>query len=77
MGSNGLWSLVGAIVIAFLIRALNMVSEWLSHVLGVDEPEPIALPVDQSGLGAVRSQQTPVAPSSADPEHPESPSQHP
>ena len=77
MDSNGVYALIGAVVLAFIIRALNMVSQWLAHLLKVDEPEPIALPVDQSGLTAVRSHQTPEAPSTAAPEHPESPSQHP
>lgn len=83
MESNGVWALVGAIVIAFLIRVFNIISEWLSRILGVEAPEPIPSiratkqSVDQAGLGAVPSQQTPEAPSTADPEHPESPSQHP
>lgn len=84
MDSNGVWALVGAIVIAFLIRVFNMISEWLSRILGVDAPDPIPTvrqakgsSIDQTGLGAVRSQQTPEAPSTAASEHPERPSQHP
>lgn len=82
MESNGVLALVGAIVVAFLIRVFNILSEWLSRILGVEAPEPIPSvrvkhPVDQTGLGTVTSQQTAEAPSTAAPEHPESPSQHP
>lgn len=80
MEANGIAGLVAAIVIAFIIKVFNIITEWLSKLLDVKAPEPIPGirdSLDHSGLGAVRSQQTPEAPSTAAPEHPESPSQHP
>lgn len=41
MGSDQIIALIGACVLAFIVRIFNVVVEWLSRVLGVEAPEPI------------------------------------
>lgn len=41
MDSNAIIALVGAVVIAFIVRVFNVVVEWLARILGVDPPDPI------------------------------------
>lgn len=44
MDSDAIIALFGAVVLAFVVRFFNVVLEWLARVLGVNAPEPIALP---------------------------------
>lgn len=41
MNSDQVFALIGACLLAFIVRVFNVVVEWLSRVLGVEPPEPI------------------------------------
>lgn len=43
---NQILALVGAALLAFVVRAFNVVLEWLARVLGVEPVEPIPTPDD-------------------------------
>lgn len=44
MDSDQIISLIGAFLLAFVVRFFNVVLEWLSKVLGVNAPDPIPSP---------------------------------
>lgn len=55
MDSNQALALLGAVIIAFVVRMFNVVIEWLSHVLGVEPPDPIPSATDVLTVGAPTS----------------------
>lgn len=46
MTNDQIIALVGAAVLAFIVRVFNVVVEWLSRILGVRPPEPIPVSHD-------------------------------
>lgn len=59
MNSDQIFALIGACLLAFIVRVFNVVVEWLSRVLGVDPPDPIGseLHVDQHAPTVIKSEQ--------------------
>ena len=45
MDINAIIALVGAAVLAFVVRMANVVVIWLARVLGVEAPDPIPVPL--------------------------------
>ena len=37
-------AIVGSVLLAFLVRVSNMLTQWLARVLGVKPPDPIVPP---------------------------------
>lgn len=62
MDSDQIIALVGAVILAVIVRVSNMVLKWLSRVLGVDEPDPIGsnvhVGIDQGGTSPLPSEPT-------------------
>ena len=45
MDGNAVLALIGGVVVAFVVKALNMVTTWLARILAVDPPDPIPDPL--------------------------------
>lgn len=48
MDANAVIALIGAALLAFVVRAFNVVLQWLARVLGVEPPEPIPTRADDA-----------------------------
>lgn len=48
MNAEAWFAVGGSVVIGLAIRVSNMVVQWLARVLGVDPPEPIPTPDDDT-----------------------------
>lgn len=51
MDGNAVLALVGGVVVAFVVKTLNMVTTWLARILAVDPPDPIPDPLLPGGGG--------------------------